>query len=103
MSHVGWRLNVASKAKTRRPPVVVLGVIARAFATKAAISADEFGAASRAPSIDAMPDAGFVGSRVIQARSVCGLYVAGLIDLRNALRRYRAPGLFDRHRKASDE
>src|ERR1700730_18661717 len=41
MSQVGWRLMVASSAKIRRPrPPCVCGDIARALATKAAMSSD---------------------------------------------------------------
>src|SRR6201999_2996017 len=75
MSQVGWRLKVASRAKISRPrPLWACGDIARALATKAAMSSDVedlFSGSERdfAASFEAVTSAaGFVGSRDIGAR-----------------------------------
>src|SRR6516162_2691137 len=78
MSQVGWRLMVASSAKTSRPRAPAsCGDIARAFATKAAMSSDVEALASGnesafAPSREATsPDFDLVGSPDIGARVCC--------------------------------
>src|SRR3569833_4427616 len=88
ISHVGCRLMVASSANTRRPRApAACGDIARALATKAAISSEADGLASgnepRLPGAPfwaedtSAPDFGLVGSADISARSlqqaICGL------------------------------
>src|SRR5215469_4732667 len=76
ISQVGWRLMVASSANTRRPLVpAACGDIARALATKAAISSEveafASGSDARSPAFSAevaSPDLSLVGSRDNQPR-----------------------------------
>src|SRR5215468_1439103 len=78
MSQVGWRLIVASRAKTSRPrPLAACGDIARALATKAAISSEvedlASGSERASPAFAsafalASEDLGLVGSPDIGAR-----------------------------------
>src|SRR5437870_4839483 len=86
MSHVGCRLIVASSANTSRPfAPAAWGDIARALATKAAISSEAEGLASgKEPDLpaslfcaeDTSPaDFGLVGSLDISARKLCKPYV----------------------------
>src|SRR5438045_1087097 len=84
MSHVGCRLMVASSANTSRPRApAACGDIARAFATKAAISSEADGFASGKSADSAFcvrdtsdADFGLVGSTDISARklqqALCG-------------------------------
>src|ERR1700754_5160690 len=73
MSHVGCLLIVASSANTSRPfAPAAWGDIARALATKAAMSSDADGFVSgndpRLPGETSLPDFGLVGSRDMKAR-----------------------------------
>src|SRR4051794_28455390 len=84
MSHVGCRLMVASRANTSRPRApAACGDIARALATKAAISSEADGFASGKSADSAFrvrdtseADFGLVGSTDISARklqqALCG-------------------------------
>src|SRR3974390_1096364 len=77
MSHVGWRLMVASSAKIRRPRAsAACGDIAFALATNAAMSSEADGLASgNEPSLPApdpfVGDFGLVVSPDIRARFEC--------------------------------
>src|SRR4051812_36170749 len=93
MSHVGCRLIVASSANTSRPFAPgACGEVARAFATKAAISSEAevfvSGSAPDLPEADAAetspPDLGLVGSRDMLARNWLQAYVALLGERVNA-------------------
>src|SRR3954454_18499415 len=85
MSQVGWRLMVASSANTSRPRApAACGDIARALATKAAISSDPDGFASGKESGRDAPfwaedtslaGLGLVGSTDISARRLHKPYV----------------------------
>src|ERR1700738_108589 len=81
MSHVGCRLMVASRANTSRPRApAACGDIARALATKAAISSAADGLASGnepalpgaalRPAANSVADFGLVGSPDISARKL---------------------------------
>src|SRR3954453_18423533 len=84
MSHVGWRLIVASSAKISRPRACgACGDIARAFATKAAMSSEADRLASGTdpdlPDADcatASEDFGLVGSPDMKACKWLQAYVA---------------------------
>jgi ABC-type transporter Mla subunit MlaD len=91
MSHVGCRLMVASSANTSRPFAPgAWGDIARALATKAAMSSDADGFVSgNDPFLPdagetSLPDFGLVGSRDMQARKWLQAYVALASDRVNA-------------------
>src|SRR3954454_21276362 len=93
MSHVGCRLMVASSANTSRPFAPgACGEVARALATKAAMSSEAevfvFGNAPDLPGADAAetspPDLGLVGSRDMLARQWLQAYVARLSEGVNA-------------------
>jgi hypothetical protein len=103
MSHVGCRLMVASSANTSRPFAPgAWGDIARALATKAAMSSDADAFVSgNAPDLpDARvdvdetspPDFGWVGSRGMLARKWLQAYVALLgkrVNAPNLIREMR--------------
>src|SRR5690349_18772357 len=82
MSQVGCRLIVASSAKTRRPCAPAeCGDIARALATKAAMSSElDLLPSGKEPSLrdgTSLPDFGLVGSPAMRARcdrlhALCG-------------------------------
>jgi hypothetical protein len=87
MSHVGCRLIVASSANTNRPfAPAAWGDIARALATKAAMSSDaDVFVSGKAPDLPDVgvgaaetspPDFGLVGSRDMPARKWLQAYVA---------------------------
>jgi hypothetical protein len=99
MSHVGCLLMVASSANTSRPFAPgVWGDIARALATKAAMSSDAdvfvSGNAPDLQDVDAAetssPDFGLVGSRDMLARKWLQAYVAlagKIVNAPNLIRR----------------
>src|ERR1700742_4176295 len=79
MSQVGCRLMVASSANTSRPRApAACGDIARALATKAAISseAEETAFPDETPAGDVAVDLGLTGSPDIRARWLPQAYVA---------------------------
>src|SRR5882724_3994085 len=76
ISHVGCRLMVASSANTSRPfAPAVLGDIARALATKAAMSSDADGLVSG--SEPALPDPAFCA----EVTSPVGFGLMGSLDI----------------------
>src|SRR5437763_16320346 len=97
MSHVGCRLMVASRANTSRPRApAACGDIARALATKAAISTEAEGFASGKSADSALrvratseADFGLVGSTDISARSFSKPYVGRDTPAVNARQRRR--------------
>src|SRR5215510_11390640 len=92
MSQVGCRLMVASSANTRRPrPPAACGDIARAFATKAAMSSEldarPSGSEPSLREVMSPEDFGLLGSPAMRARLFsCTLYVG-----RNRRRSMRPP------------
>src|ERR1700733_3908338 len=98
MSHVGCRLIVASSANTSRPfAPAACGDIARALATKAAMSSDADGFVSGndpfLPDLGetSLPDFGLVGSRDMKARKWLQAYVALAGERVNAPTRSTSP------------
>src|SRR4051812_6986735 len=105
MSHVGCRLMVASSANTSRPFAPgAWGDIARALATKAAMSSEaEVFVSGNAPDLpDAAetspPDFGLVGSRDMAARKWLQAYVALPGERVNAPNSIQSPEPLVRHR-----
>src|ERR1700761_6639327 len=108
ISQVGCRLMVASSANTNRPLApVACGDMARALATKAAMSSDvdategAFAAEDLSAGGVSLPDCGLAGSRDIRAsqiyRELCGeARCLGQSGPRKTCKRRRRPSVLDR-------